>query len=130
MDTAVNFKNRTMPEVWQHHGQALATRDIDAFVKDFADDCLFVNNPQGGHASGTYRGPEGVAQWCEAFFQLFEDISDFSPAENFTIDNTFVVLWEIHSETYDVTGGVDTFVVEDGQFKIVTVVYYATPKMP
>lgn len=124
----MDFTKRTMQEIWEHHGQALAARDIDEFIKDFADDCLFVNNPQGGHASGTFRGPQGVAEWCKEFFQLFEDISEFTPAETYTNDNTFLVLWEIHSKTHHAINGVDTFVVENGQFKIVTVVYYVVPK--
>ncbi|MDP2755353.1 MAG: nuclear transport factor 2 family protein [Nitrospirota bacterium] len=119
---------RTMQEIWQHHGKALAARDINEFIKDFADDCLFVNNPQGGHASGTFRGPLGVTEWCKEFFQLFKDISEFTYAETFTHDNTFVVLWEIHSTSHHVINGVDTFVIENGRFKIVTVVYYVVPR--
>ncbi len=124
----MDFSKRTMEEIWQHHGGALAARDIDEFVKDFADDCLFINNPQGGHASGVFRGPEGVREWAEQFNELFQEITDFKYAETFTNENTFVVLWDIHSATHHATSGVDTFVVEDGKFKIVTVVYKVSEK--
>ena len=124
----MNFKTRTPDEIWEHHGATLAARDISNFILDFADDCIFINNPNGGHASGTFHGPEGVAEWCKQFFKLFDKIEDFVLAKTFFQGNIVVVEWEIESTDYHVTGGVDTFIIKDGQFCIVTVVYNVIDK--
>jgi len=121
--TQTRLKSRSPQEVWAHHGQALAAKDVDEFIKDFADDCLFINNPEGGHANGVYRGPEGVRRWCEQFFTLFESITDFKTTPPPIIDNVALVRWEIEGAKTTVRGGVDTFVFKDGQFQIITVLY-------
>ena len=124
----MDFKNRTMQEIWEHHGKSLAARDAEEFIKDFTDDVIFINNPSGGHASGVFNGQQGVAKWCKEFFALFGKIQDFIVADTYFKDNIVVVEWEINSATHRVRGGVDTFIVEDGQFKIVTVVYQVSEK--
>lgn len=124
----MDFTKRTVQEVWHHHDVALAARNIDDFILDFSDDCLFINNPKGGHACGIFRGPQGVAKWCKEFFALFGEITDFSTDGPFIEENVVLIEWAIESKTHSVKGGVDTFVIENGQFSIVTVVYDVTPK--
>jgi len=124
----MDFKNRTMQEIWEHHGKSLAARDVNEFIKDFSDDVIFINNPNGGHAQGVFTGQKGVAMWCKEFFTLFGKIQDFVVADTYFKNNIVVVEWEINSETHRCRGGVDTFIVEDGRFKIVTVVYQVAEK--
>ena len=69
------FKSRTVQELWNHHNQSLAARDVDGFIKDFSPTCIFINNPKVG-TLGTFLGAEGVAKWCNEFFDLFQDISN------------------------------------------------------
>ncbi len=123
------FQARIVNDVWAHHNKALAARDTAEFIKDFADDCVFINNPLGGHASGTFIGPAGVAKWCAEFFALFDKITDFRVPLGAHVHGgqdhhgTVMISWSIENDRYSVTGGVDTFILADGQFKIVTVVY-------
>ena len=123
------FKSRTVQELWDHHNKSLAARDVDEFIKDFSPTCIFINNPLSGHAQGTFLGAEGVVQWCNQFFDLFQDISEFkvpfgahinSPDDS---DGVVMISWEIFNSYYNVRNGVDTFIVKDGRFEIVTVVY-------
>jgi hypothetical protein len=123
------FKSRLVKDCWAHHNKSLAVRDTAEFIKDFADDCIFINNPLGGHASGTFRGPAGVAKWCEQFFGLFDQITDFKVPLGAHVsggdssEGIVMISWGIENSRYKVTGGVDTFVLAEGQFKIVTIVY-------
>ncbi len=123
------FKSRTVEQLWNHHNKSLAARDIDEFIKDFSPSCIFINNPKSGHAQGTFLGAEGVAKWCKEFFDLFQDISEFkvpfgahidSPHES---DGVVMISWEIFNSSFNVRNGVDTFIVKQGRFEIVTVVY-------
>lgn len=119
---------RTPEAAWQHHVMAVVAKDIDAFVQDFTEDCLVINNPKGGHASGVYRKHEGVRKWCEQFFTLFGAATEIGANPPFMIDNVVFAQWEIHGRSYDVSNGVDTFVIKDGLFQLVTCLYRATPK--
>ena len=131
----MNLTHRTVPEIWQHHISSLAERNVEKFILDFSDDCLFMNNPQGGHASGVFRGPQGVATWLRQFLDLFGDISEMSvdpgmkPSNPlFFSENVVIALWGLDSKTHMVERGVDTFVIDRGQFKLITVVYDVVPK--
>lgn len=123
------FQARLVKDTWAHHNKSLAARDTAEFIKDFGDDCVFINNPLGGHASGTFIGPAGVAEWCDAFFALFDQITDFHVPLGAHVhggdsqEGTVMISWSIENDRVSVTGGVDTFILSDGQFKIVTVVY-------
>jgi hypothetical protein len=133
-EEADNFKTRSLHEMWSHHNASLAARDTNEFIKDFSDNCIFINNPLGGHAQGTFIGPAGVTTWCKEFFGLFNEIHQFKVPlgahlhESAPGSGIVMISWEIHNDSYDVTGGVDTFIVEAGQFKIVTVVYDVATK--
>lgn len=124
-----SFQNRLVKDTWSHHNQALAGRNTAEFIKDFSDECVFINNPLGGHASGTFIGPEGVAKWCKEFFGLFDQITDFRVPLGAHVhggdqkSGIVMISWSIENSRYSVTGGVDTFVLNNGQFQMVTVVY-------
>ena len=128
-DEKAAFQGRKVQDVWNHHNKSLASRDIDEFIKDFSDTCVFINNPLGGHSSGTFIGPAGVAKWCKEIFELFDQVSEFSVPLGAHIDGAdksagvVMISWSISNARNTVVGGVDTFVLENGQFQIVTVVY-------
>jgi len=130
-----DFQSRKVQDVWNHHNQSLAGRDIEEFIKDFSDTCVFINNPLGGHASGTFIGPAGVATWCKEFFALFDHVSEFKVPLGAHIqggeksDGVVMISWTISNSRKTVTGGVDTFVLQNGQFQIVTVVYDVAEKI-
>jgi hypothetical protein len=125
------FASRSCQEMWAHHNKSLAARDISEFIKDFSKDCVFINNPLGGHAQGTYTGPSGVKEWCKKFFDLFDVITEFSVPLGAHLshpelpDGMVMISWEIKNDRYRVSGGVDTFVITNGLFTAVTVVYDA-----
>jgi hypothetical protein len=127
------FASRTCQEMWAHHNKSLAARDITEFIKDFSQDCVFINNPLGGHAQGTYLGPGGVEVWCEKFFDLFDVITQFSVPLGAHLSHPespsglVMISWEIKNDRYLVKGGVDTFVITNGLFTAVTVVYNVSP---
>ncbi|MCX5946281.1 MAG: hypothetical protein NTZ53_13490 [Cyanobacteria bacterium] len=127
------FKARSLQAMWSHHNAALAKRDGAEFIKDFRSDCLFINNPLGGHGQGTFMGPAGVESWCSQFFDLFSEIHQFKVPlgahlhESAPGCGVVMISWQIQNDKFSVTGGVDTFIVEAGQFKIVTVVYDVKP---
>jgi hypothetical protein len=132
MTTDAELTSRTIHEVWAHHNQALAAKDIDEFIRDFSADCVFINNPQGGHASGTFIGPDGVRAWCHDFFALFGPVTDFSTQGGYIEEDAqgggvVMISWTISNDRYRIGCGVDTFIVQDGQFHIVTVVYDVQP---
>ena len=128
-DEHKKFVSRKCSEIWTHHNECLAARDISEFIKDFSEDCLFINNPLGGHAQGTYRGPAEIQKWCEKFFALFGNINEFNVSQGAHLSHpdaengVAMISWEIINNRYKVTGGVDTFVIKSGLFSIVTVVY-------
>ena len=125
----ITFQARKVHDVWNHHNKSLAERNTEEFIKDFSDECVFINNPLGGHASGTFIGPAGVATWCKEFFSLFDNVTEFSVPLGAHVEganNTagvVMISWSIENPRNHVTGGVDTFIVDKGQFQIVTVVY-------
>lgn len=106
---------RTPEEVFAHHGQALGAEDLEDIVADYADDAILVVQRK------VYRGKEGARQ---VFTQLLSDV----PQAEWSLDTTFVddvlyLEWKATGGGRTVQDGIDTFVFENGQVRVQTVVY-------
>lgn len=124
----MDLTKRSTQEVWGHHLNAIATKDMDAFISDFSDNCLLIMNPKGGYLSGVYRGPKEIAEVSKKFFDLFGEDTEFISEGPFIEQNIVLVQWAVESKTYSIKGGVDTFIVEDGKFVASTSVFEFVPK--
>ena len=105
---------RTMQELWDHHGQAVAGRNLEAFLEDFAHDCVFIT-PQ-----RIYRGRKEIAEWFRNFVTMIEGAEFISDGPVFE-QNVIFIKWDMESKTHSVKGATDTFVVKGGRFQILTV---------
>ena len=128
------FQARTVQEVLDHHFKSLSNRNVAEYIKDYSDDCIFLCNPLGGHASGTYIGPAGIAKWCEEFFPLFNHVEEFNVSGAFmhgADQNEGVILynWTIDNPQYTVTGGSDTIFIDKAQYRMLTAVYTVAKKV-
>jgi hypothetical protein len=113
--------SRTPQEIFQHHVEALGAEDLDGIVSDYADDAVFIT------PDGVRRGKAGVR---EGFEKLIGDIPSASwelPTMIFE-DDVLLLEWKAQSEKATVEDGIDTFVFADGQIRVQTVRYTATPK--
>jgi ketosteroid isomerase-like protein len=106
----------TPQENLRHHGEALATGDLDGIISDFTDDAVLIT-PQ-----GTFRGTAGAR---EAWLRLLADLP------NPKVDASSVVLegdvalmaWAASSDKGRVDDGIDTVVVNGEGIKVMTVHY-------
>lgn len=110
---------RTTEEVFAHHGQALGAEDLEGILADYADDAIIVLNKT------VYRGKDGAR---EVFTQLLADV----PQAEWELDTTFVddvlyLEWKATGTTGKIEDGIDTFVVEDGMFRVQTIAYTVQP---
>ena len=118
----MDLSKRTMQEVWDHHGKAVADQDVDEFLKDFSDDCVMIT-PQ-----RVYRGHGEIADWFQNFLiPILEDAEFLSDGPVFE-QNVIFLKWDMESKTHTVKDATDTFIVEDGRFGILTVNINAIPK--
>jgi hypothetical protein len=110
----MDFAKRSMQELWDHHNEAVSARDVGMFLEDFAEDGVLIT------ASRLYRGREEIAQWFQEFMEIGRGAVFDSPGPIFE-RNVVFIKWNMESSTHTVKGAVDTFVVKDGRFQIVTV---------
>lgn len=112
---------RTAQEVFAHHGQALATGDLDEIVADYADDSVVITS------AGVARGKDQIRQ---VFVKLLDDLPSAAwdlKTQLFDGDVLFLE-WAAESADRRADDGVDTFVFRDGMIWAQTVRYTALPK--
>ena len=113
------MSTRTPQEVFAHHGQALGAEDLEEIVSDYADDAILVAQKQ------VYRGKDGARQ---VFTQLLADV----PQAQWDLETVFAqdvlyLEWSAKGGGHKVEDGIDTFVFQDGQIRVQTVVYTVQP---
>jgi hypothetical protein len=104
---------RSPQEVFQAHGAALGTGDVDAVVADYAEDALLVT------ADGVVRGRDGIRS---AFAGMLSEVPGAAwefPVQQFA-DDVLFLRWTAVSEKARAEG-VDTFVFEDGAIRVQTI---------
>ena len=103
-------------DLLQRHMDALAAGDVDALMRDYADDAVFIT------PSGVLRGKDGVR---EGFTKLLSDVpnADWAvPTQIFEGDVLFIE-WSATAAQSRVEDGIDTFVFRDGLITVQTVRY-------
>lgn len=111
----VTAMTRTPEQIFQEHGQALGSGDLDKISANYAEDAVFVT------PSGVLRGREGVKQGIAALLGDLPDASwDLTP--QFVGDVLFLE-WSATGAHARVEDGVDTFVFRDGLIQAQTVRY-------
>jgi hypothetical protein len=111
---------RTPQEVFEHHGEALTSEDLDGIVADYADDAIVIT------PDGVRRGKDGVR---EVFVKLLGDLPGAKwelPTMIFE-DDILLLEWKAESEKVKADDGIDTFVFRDGMIRVQTVRYTLTP---
>jgi len=110
----MDFAKRSMQELWDHHNMAVDARDVEMFLEDFAEDGVLIT------ASRLYRGRDEIAKWFREFMAIAQ-AAVFDSAGPIFERNVIFIKWNMESSTHSVEGAVDTFVVKEGRFQIVTV---------
>lgn len=110
---------RTPEEVFAHHGKALGAEDLEDIVADYSDDAILILQKQ------VFRGKDGARQ---VFTQLLSDV----PQAKWELDTVFAddvlyLEWKATGGGRKVEDGVDTFIFENGQIRVQTVVYTVQP---
>jgi ketosteroid isomerase-like protein len=107
---------RTPHEVFTHHGQAMATGDVDEIVADYAEDAVFIT------PNGVLHGKDGVRA---GFNQLFSDLphATFNLKTRILEGDVLFMEWSAESATTRADDGVDTFVLRDGMIWAQTIRY-------
>lgn len=105
---------RTPPQVFAHHGQALAAGDLDQIVADYADDSVVITS------SGVARGKDDIRK---VFVKLLDDLPDATwDFKTQILEGDVLFLeWSADSAENRVDDGVDTFVFRDGMIWAQTV---------
>jgi hypothetical protein len=110
-----------MQELWDHHNKAVEARDLEMFLEDFAEDGALIT------ASRVYRGRDEIAEWFRDFMSIAEE-AVFDSAGPIFEGNVVFIKWDMESSTHSVKGAVDTFIVKNGRFQLVTVDIEAVTK--
>jgi ketosteroid isomerase-like protein len=106
----------TPHELLQNHWNSVQRGDMDAIVRDYAEDAVLIRPDQ------TFSGHEG----CQNFFHdLFEELEGFAAQQqSVTIDETTVLLeWRASHADGREAIGVDTFIIENGKIRIQTIAF-------
>ncbi len=113
--------SRTPQEVFAHHGQALATGDLDGILADYTEDSVVITR------AGAARGKDAIRG---IFTHLLEDLPSAAwDLKNQILDGDVLYLeWAADSAANRVDDGVDTFVFRDGMIWAQTVRYTLAPK--
>jgi len=106
---------RKPQEVFAHHGQALGAEDLEDIVADYTDDAILVVQKK------VYRGKDGARQ---VFTQLLGDVPQAQwDLTTVFADDVLYLEWQATGGGRKVEDGIDTFIFQDGQIRVQTVVY-------
>ena len=98
-------------QVFEHHGSALMSRDIDEVMKDYTEDSVMITN-----LSGVTKGLVGI----RAVFEAPSDLSGIQLlASHFESDVAYIT-WKADGIPF----GTDTFIVRDGKILVQTVAFH------
>jgi ketosteroid isomerase-like protein len=106
----------TSHEIFQKHWDSVQSGDMDAIVRDYAENAVLIRPNQ------TLAGHEG----CRKFFHdLFEELEGFSAQQHsVTVGEATVLLeWRASHADGRTAIGADTFIIENGKIQIQTVAF-------
>ncbi|MER7960346.1 nuclear transport factor 2 family protein [Streptomyces sp. NPDC096030] len=111
---------RSPEEVFMSHGRALVSEDLDAIVKNFAEDAVVIT------PAGVRRGRVGVR---EVFTRLFDELPNATwDLKIQTLSGDILFLeWSADSDRFRAEHGVDTFIFRNGLIQAQTVRYALMP---
>jgi hypothetical protein len=112
--------NRSPQEVFSHHVQALADRDIDALIKDYSADALILT-PQ-----GALEGTAGAEQFYQQAFQALPD-AEFTVRWTVYGQDSLMAAWNATASVGHVDDGVDTLSFTDGTIHLHASSFTITP---
>jgi uncharacterized protein (TIGR02246 family) len=97
--------------VLDRHLAAFGAGDVEASLKDYSDDAVFLR------PDGAYTGHEALrAMFTEIFSTLFKPGTyDFSLDGMQVAGPAAMIVWHADCASATLTGGVDTFVVREGK---------------
>lgn len=99
---------RTPQEVFGDHLASIARRDVDAIVKDYAENAALLT------AQGALEGPTGAAQFYAQVLQSFPDL-ELQVTSTVYAKDALLVWRTATASAGHVEDGVDTFTFGDGQ---------------
>jgi hypothetical protein len=102
---------RSPQEVFSHHLQALADRDIDALSEDYSAHALILT-PQ-----GALEGTAGAQQFYQQAFQALPD-AEFTVRWTVYGQNSLMAAWTASASVGHVDDGVDTLSFTDGRIHL------------
>lgn len=109
-------KTRTPEQIFDHHGEALGSENLEQIVADYSDDAILIVQKE------VYSGKDGARR---VFSQLLKDIPHAKwelPATVFAGDILYLE-WRAVGGGRKIDDGTDTFVFRDGLIRAQTVVY-------
>jgi uncharacterized protein (TIGR02246 family) len=110
--------------VLDRHLAALGAGDVEALLKDYSDDAVFLR------PDGAYTGhAELRAMFTDLFSGLFKPGTyDFSLDAMQVAGDAALIVWHANCASATVTGATDTFVMRDGKIVVHSFVGKIDPK--
>ena len=113
--------NRSPQDVFSDHLAALATRDVGAIVKDYAEDAIVLTQ------QGALEGRTGVEQFYKQAFDILPD-ADFQVKRTVFGPAALLVSWTASASAGHVDNGIDTLTFSDGRISLHASTFTITPR--
>jgi ketosteroid isomerase-like protein len=105
------------------HLQAFLNADVDALVRDFAEDGI-VFAPE-----GTFRGRDQIRAFFERIIPMFPaEGTTLTPHRQDVDGEVAYISWSASTPMVDVPGAVDTFIIRNDQVAVQTFGGHIVPK--
>lgn len=105
----MNNQPKTTKEIFNHHLEAFAKKDLDEIAADFNENSIYINS-----LGVIALGRENIIKIYQQYFETQEK-GTTSTIRNMVIEGDIVFLeWTADSLSSKINDGVDTFVIRDG----------------
>lgn len=102
-------------EVFDHHVQGFAARDVSMMLEDFDENSVLIANGE------TFTGLAEIGAFFEELFTELPKDCAFELTECIVLDKSVYIVWNAESETVVYDYATDTFIIEDGKITLQTV---------
>jgi predicted SnoaL-like aldol condensation-catalyzing enzyme len=104
---------RTPQQIFDHHGMAMDSRNLDAILEDYTDQSVVIT------AERVYRGKREIRAFFSALLDALPQAEWAVPVMIFE-GNALYIEWTVKSSGHNVNDGVDTFVFAHGAIALQT----------
>jgi ketosteroid isomerase-like protein len=112
---------RSTQQVFEDHGMAIASGDMDKLMADYAEDAILLT------LDGCCVGKEAIQAFFEETFAGMPN-AQITPKALAVEGDTLIVHWSADSDTVSIPDGVDTLVIRDDKIQRQTAWFQAVPK--